>query len=268
MEAEMNLGLGVDTETLRLSAVVPVYNEKENVVPLVEELAGELSRIGAPFEILLVDDGSTDGSGEILDRIAGSTPHVRALHLDRNRGQSAATAAGFEAARGEYIVTLDADRQNDPCDISRLLEWIPQYDMVAGYRRERRDSWLRRASSVVANRVRSRVLGDGIRDTGCSLKLFRRDLTPRMPRFNGLHRFLPLLVQLQGGTVTQIPVNHRARTAGTSKYGVRNRLFRGLFDLIGMVWLKRRYVRYAVGYEMSSPARSSQRQVRAGKEEA
>ncbi len=265
----MNQELGVGAEALRLSAVVPVYNERENVVPLVEELAAELKRIGAPFEILLIDDGSTDGSGEILDRIAGSTPHVRALHLERNRGQSAATAAGFEAARGDYIVTLDADRQNDPGDISRLLEWIPQYDMVAGYRRERRDSWLRRASSVVANRVRGRVLGDGIRDTGCSLKLFRRDLTPRMPRFNGLHRFLPLLVQLQGGTVTQIPVNHRARIAGTSKYGVRNRLFRGLFDLIGMTWLKRRYVKYAVSYEMPSRTRSSpQEQPRAREEKS
>ncbi len=236
--------------SLRLSAVVPVFNERENVVSLVEELSAELRRIGAPSEILLVDDGSTDGSGDLLDRIAASTPGVRALHLDRNRGQSAAIAAGFEAAGGEYIVILDGDRQNDPADISRLLEWIPQFDMVAGYRRERRDSRLRRASSVIANRVRDRVLGDGIRDTGCSLKLFRRDLTARMPRFNGMHRFLPLLVQLQGGVVTQISVNHRPRVAGSSKYGVRNRLFRGLFDLLGMLWLKRRYVNYAVSYEM------------------
>jgi dolichol-phosphate mannosyltransferase len=241
---------GFGGDPLRLSAVIPVFNERDNVVPLVAELAAELDRVGASYEIVLVDDGSTDGTGEIMDRVAQATPRVRALHLDRNRGQSAATAAGFEAAVGEYIVTLDADRQNDPSDIARLLEWIPQFDMVAGYRRSRQDSWVRRVSSGVANGVRRRVLGDGIRDTGCSLKLFRRELTHRMPRFNGMHRFLPLLVQLQGGAVTQVPVNHRPRTAGTSKYGVRNRLFRGIFDLFGVAWLKRRYVRYAVSYQM------------------
>jgi len=134
------------------------------------------------------------------------------------------------------------------------MEWIPKYDMVAGFRRKRRDNRLRRVSSVVANRVRDAVLGDGIRDTGCSLKLFRRELTPRMPRLNGMHRFMPLLIQLQGGTVTQVPVNHRPRVAGTSKYNVKNRLFRGILDLIGMWWLKHRFVNYAVSYEASAAA--------------
>ncbi len=246
---------------LRLSAVVPIYNEKQNIQPLVDELLRELDRVGAPFELLLVDDGSSDGSGEALDRIAVTRPEIRALHLERNRGQSAALGAGFDAARGDYVVTLDGDLQNDPADIARLLEWIPQFDMVAGYRRKRRDSWLRRVSSRIANGARDRVLGDGIRDTGCSLKLFRRDLTGRMPRFNGMHRFLPLLVQLQGGTVTQVPVNHRPRTAGSSKYNVKNRLFRGILDLYGMWWLKRRFVQYAVSYESSVAASRSPRHV-------
>jgi glycosyltransferase involved in cell wall biosynthesis len=242
------------TSGLRLSAVIPVHNEKDNLGPLVEELIRELDRVGTPYEILLVDDGSTDGSGEVMDRLVRGRPQLRCLHLERNRGQSAALGAGFEAAGGDYIVTLDADLQNDPADIARLMEWIPQFDMVAGFRRKRRDNRLRRVSSVVANRVRSAILGDGIRDTGCSLKLFRRDLTPRMPRLNGMHRFMPLLIQLQGGTVTQVPVNHRPRTAGESKYNVKNRLFRGILDLFGMWWVKRRFVNYAVSYEASAAA--------------
>jgi len=262
-------GPGQDAaDTLRLSAVIPVYNERENVVPLVDELESELTRLGIAFEIILVDDGSTDGSGEAMDRLAAERPVVRALHLERNSGQSAATGAGFDAARGTYIVTLDADMQNDPADIARLMEWIPRFDMVAGYRRTRRDNAVRRISSVVANRVRSRVLGDGIRDTGCSLKLFRRDLTPRMLRFNGMHRFLPFLAQLQGATVTQVPVNHRSRQAGDSKYGVGNRLFRGLYDLIAMGWMKRRFVNTPVGYEAPGAPRPASSRARVGEEDS
>lgn len=244
----------------RLSVVVPVFNERENVDPLVNEVIGELDRVGAPYEVLLVDDGSTDGTSERLDAWARDVSRIRVLHLARNRGQSAALCAGWEAARGEYLVTLDADLQNDPADIARLLEWIPRYDMVVGYRHRRRDSWLRRVSGVVANRVRSAVLGDGIRDTGCSLKLFRRDLVRTMPRFSGMHRFLPLLVQLQGGSVTQVPVNHRPRHAGRAKYNVRNRLWRGLVDLGGVWWLKRRNLDYDVVYEAPGPRASRPRE--------
>jgi dolichol-phosphate mannosyltransferase len=244
----------------RLSVVVPVFNEHENVDPLVDEVVEEMDRIGAPYEVVLVDDGSTDGTPERLDDWARKVPQVRVLHLAANRGQSAALCAGWDAARGEYLVTLDADLQNDPADIARLLEWIPRHDMVAGYRHRRRDSRLRRMSGVVANRVRSTVLGDGIRDTGCSLKLFRRDLVRTMPRFHGMHRFLPLLVQLQGGSVVQVPVNHRPRHAGRAKYNVRNRLWRGLLDLAGVWWLKRRNLRYEVVYEAPGPRASRSRE--------
>jgi len=237
----------------RLSVVIPVYNERENVEPLVEELTAELSRIDAAYEVLLVDDGSTDGSREVMDRLVGEAPCLRVLHLDGNHGQSAAFGVGFRAARGEYIVTLDADLQNDPADISRLLEWIPRFDMVAGYRRRRNDAWLRRISSRVANGIRALVLRDGIRDTGCSLKLFRADLAKTMPVFNGMHRFLPALLQMQGGTVTQLAVNHRPRRAGDSKYGVRNRLGRGILDMSGVWWLKRRAVRPRVSWTATSP---------------
>lgn len=242
---------------LRLSAVLPVYNERDALPALTEELVAELDQVGVPYEVLLVDDGSNDGSGHVIDALAARHPRVRALHLDQNHGQSAALSAGFRAARGEYILTLDADGQNDPADISRMMEWIPQADMVAGYRQVRKDSWVRRASSRVANRVRNKILGDGIADTGCSLKLFRRDLTASIPPLNGMHRFLPVFVQLQGGQVRQLPVNHRPRSAGTSKYGLNDRLRRGMLDLAGMWWFRRRYLRYRVSTETAAVARPS-----------
>jgi glycosyltransferase involved in cell wall biosynthesis len=243
---------------LFLSAVVPFYNERDNLEPLVAELDKELARIGRPYEILLVDDGSTDGSREAADALVDVRPRLSVLHLDRNSGQSAALAAGFAAARGEYLLTLDADLQNDPADIVRMLEWIPQYGMVTGIRSRRRDSWVRRAQSRIANGVRSRILGDGIVDTGCSLKVFRRDLAAGLPRFQGMHRFLPLLVQIQGASVKQIPVGHRERTRGASKYAIGNRLFRGIVDLAGVFWFKRRFARHHVAYTTSTATRDPQ----------
>jgi glycosyltransferase involved in cell wall biosynthesis len=237
----------------RLSAVVPVYNERGNLDMLIEELMREFRRLGSSFEIILVDDGSQDGSADILDRAASDRPELHVLHLERNAGQAAALAAGFGAARGEYLVTLDGDLQNDPADIARLLEWVPQYDMVVGIRSRRQDTPLRRLSSRVANRVRSAVLGDGIVDTGCSLKVFRRELALALPHFKGMHRFLPALAMLEGATVKQIPVRHRSRRAGTTKYNIRNRLGRGLADLAGVFWLQRRWARYRVSYEAPKP---------------
>ena len=241
----------------RLSAVVPLYNERDNLDALIEELLREFHRLGSSFEILLVDDGSQDGSREALDRAASQHAELRVLHLERNSGQAAALSAGFGAARGEYVVTLDGDLQNDPADIARLLEWVPQYDMVVGIRSRRQDSALRRLSSRVANRVRSAVLGDGIVDTGCSLKVFRRELAVSFPRFKGMHRFMPALAMLEGATVKQISVHHRPRRSGTTKYNVRNRLGRGLADLAGVFWLKHRWARYRVSYEApkASPSR-------------
>jgi len=242
----------------RLSAVVPLYNERDNLESLIQELLQEFHRLGSSFEILLVDDGSQDGSAEILDRAAAEHLEIRVLHLERNSGQAAALSAGFGAARGEYVVTLDGDLQNDPADIARLLEWVPQYDMVVGIRSRRQDTALRKLSSRVANRVRSAVLGDGIVDTGCSLKVFRRELALSFPRFKGMHRFMPALGMVEGAKVKQISVHHRPRHAGTTKYNVRNRLGRGLADLAGVFWLKHRWARYRVSYEApkASPSRS------------
>jgi len=241
----------------RLSAVVPVYNERDNLDALISELLREFHRLGSSFEILLVDDGSQDGSAEALDKAATQHHELRVLHLQQNAGQSAALSAGFNAARGEYIITLDGDLQNDPADIPRLLEWVPQFDMVVGIRARRRDSTVRRLSSRIANRFRSAVLGDGIIDTGCSLKVFRREFALAFPRFKGMHRFMPALAMLEGATVKQIPVHHRPRQAGTTKYNVTNRLGRGLADLAGVFWLSRRWGRYRVSYEApkTSPMR-------------
>jgi len=233
----------------RLSAVVPLYNERDNVDALIEELLREFHRLGSSFEILIVDDGSQDGSSEHLDRAASEHPELRVLHFERNAGQAAALSAGFGAARGEYVVTLDGDLQNDPADIARLLEWVPQFDMVVGIRSRRQDTALRKLSSRVANKVRSAVLGDGIVDTGCSLKVFRRELGLAFPHFKGMHRFMPALAMLEGAKVKQISVHHRPRRAGTTKYNVRNRLGRGLADLAGVFWLSRRWAGYRISYE-------------------
>jgi glycosyltransferase involved in cell wall biosynthesis len=250
-----------------LSAVVPFFNERDNLEPLVGELSHELERIGRGYEIVLVDDGSTDGSRDIADGLTGAEPQLRVLHLDRNYGQSSAFLAGFAASQGEFIVTLDADLQNDPADIVRLLEWVPRYDVVVGMRRRRRDNWVRRASSRVANGIRGRVLGDKIRDTGCSLKVFRRDLVESLPRFQGVHRFLPLLMQVQGARVKQVVVGHRARVWGDSKYNIRNRLLRGIIDMAGVLWYKRRYAHYRTAYEASGAKRDMDRNVRSGAQE-
>jgi glycosyltransferase involved in cell wall biosynthesis len=238
----------------RLSVVVPVFDERENLAPLVAELRRELAGLGIGFEIVAVDDGSRDGGREVLAKLAGEVPELRVLGFDRNRGKSAALAAGFDAARGDAIVTIDADLQNDPADIARMLEALPGCDLVAGVRRQRNDTWLRRLSSRVANGVRGRVLGDGVRDTGCALKLFRREQAARFARFEGMHRFLPALVQIQGGRVVEVPVNDRPRHWGRAKYGVGNRLFRGLLDMAGVWWLRRRALRFVVESEIDAQA--------------
>ena len=229
-----------------VSLVVPVYNERENLVPLVDEIAAALGPARISYEVLLVDDGSGDGSAEAIADLARARTEIRGLHFRANRGQTAAFDAGFKAARGRVVVTLDADLQNDPSDIPALLGALEGHDAVVGYRRVRRDSWLRRMSSKVANAVRNRLSGDDIVDTGCSLKAFRRECLSDVKLFTGMHRFLPTLLRIEGYRVTQIPVNHRERRAGRSKYGVWNRVFRSSADLLAVRWMKKRRLGYEV----------------------
>jgi glycosyltransferase involved in cell wall biosynthesis len=230
-----------------LSVVAPVYNEIENLDALVREITAALEPEGLSFEIVLVDDGSSDGSSEKIAELAhASGSVVRGLHFRENRGQTAAFDAGFKAARGRWVVTLDADLQNDPRDIPKLLEQLNEFDAAVGYRQTREDNWLRRISSRIANSIRNRLSGDDIIDTGCPLKAFRRESLADLKLYTGLHRFLPTLLRMEGYTVTQLPVSHRPRTAGKSKYGVSNRALRAFIDLLAVRWMKKRILGYEV----------------------
>ena len=230
-------------EAPHISAVVPAYNEAESLPGLIDELARVLVATGLSYEIVLVDDGSTDGSGEWIANAARSRPHVRAVLLERNSGQSAALGAGLRHSRGHVLVTLDADGQNDPADIPRLLDALRDADVASGVRTRRADTWIRRVSSKIANAVRRMALGDTITDIGCSLKAYRREAVEGVPFFVGAHRFLPALCQFRGARVVEISVQHRPRIKVVSKYGVGNRLFRGIRDLFGVRWLNARMPR-------------------------
>ena len=230
-----------------LSVVVPVHNERENIEPLVGEIVAALSGV-VPFEIVYVDDGSTDGSSEVLRRMQAEVPALRVVRHESSAGQSTAIRSGVQAARGRWVATLDGDGQNDPADIPVLLTQacslaVQRGDdrlLVAGWRTTRRDSAFTRWQSRVANAVRSRVLGDATPDTGCGLKVYPRATFLALPYFDHMHRFMPALVRREGGAVLSVPVNHRPRTRGQSHYGMMNRLFTGLLDMVGVMWLTRR----------------------------
>ncbi|HYU30686.1 MAG TPA: glycosyltransferase family 2 protein [Thermoanaerobaculia bacterium] len=233
-----------------VSLVIPVYNEEENLPVLHGEIVQALSGVGRPYEVIYVDDGSTDRSPAILAGLARQDPHVRILRQKRNSGQSAALDAGFRFARGEVVVTLDADLQNDPADIPRLLERIGDYDVVSGIRARRRDSWVRRISSRIANGIRNRVTHESVTDVGCTLRAARTEYLRRIPVFNGMHRFLPTLLRMEGARVTEVPVNHRPRLHGEPKYNIRNRIWRALLDLFGVRWLQTRWVDRRISEEI------------------
>ncbi len=230
---------------LDLSVVIPVCNEQDNVEPLAREIHAALAGRHA-FETIFVDDGSTDGTARaVLTARAAGMPEVRLIRHSKRSGQSAAVATGVREARAPWVATLDGDGQNDPADIPRLFDAVrqsnsPRLRLVMGNRTTRRDTWLRRLSSRVANGVRGGMLKDGTPDTGCGIKVFDRGVFMDMPRFNHMHRFMPALFQREGFEVISVPVNHRERTRGTSKYGLHNRLWVGIVDLFGVMWLIRR----------------------------
>ena len=227
-----------------LSVVIPVCNEVDNVGPLAGEVRDALEPL-VPFELIFVDDGSTDATASAVLSARARVPQIRLLRHSRRSGQSAAVCTGVRAARGTWIATLDGDGQNDPADIPELLEVRSAearsaLKLIMGNRKTRRDTWIRRVSSRVANGVRSRMLNDGTPDTGCGIKLFEREMFLELPHFDHMHRFLPALFQRAGAEVISVPVRHRSRTRGKSKYGLHNRLWVGIVDLFGVRWLIRR----------------------------
>ena len=221
-----------------LSVIVPVYNEAENVAQLLSELVAALQ--GYSHEIVFVDDGSKDGTA---DRIAGNAS-VRVLRFERNTGQSAAIYAGLQAAHGNILILIDGDLQNDPNDIPRLVAEIGKgADLVCGFRAKRQDSWFKRAQSRIANTIRSRFTRDGVRDTGCTLKAMRSECREALIPFHGMHRFIPALVKGMGYKLVEIPVNHRPRQHGQSKYRFGNRALRATIDMFGVRWFLSRQIR-------------------------
>jgi dolichol-phosphate mannosyltransferase len=229
-----------------LSLVIPCYNEEENIAALLSRVGGALAGIGKPFEVIVVDDGSTDRSPHLLDDAMRQYPWLRILRLSKNSGQSAAFEAGFAAARGQVIATIDADLQNDPEEIPRLLPMLAECDMVTGWRKDRADSFFRRRQTAIANKIRNWLSDETVQDSASSLKLYKAHTVKGLKLFNGAHRFMPTLVKMRGYTVIEVPVKHSPRHAGTAKYGLRNRALRAFIDLLGVRWMKKRYLRYDV----------------------
>lgn len=229
-----------------LSLVIPAYNEQEVIPKLLERVEASLAQVGRPFEVVIVDDGSSDSTPQLLADGMKRLPWLRVLRMAKNAGQSAAFQAGFKAACGQVICTIDADLQNDPEEIPRLVKLLETegYDMINGWRKDRHDTPFRRWQSRMANRIRNRLSGETINDSACSLKVYKRHCVDGIFMFNGAHRFMPTLVKMRGYTVLEVPVKHSQRYAGVAKYGFRNRAWRAFKDLLGVRWLKSRFLRY------------------------
>lgn len=246
-----------------LSVVIPVYNEAENIPPLTERLNSALHDWQGPVEILFVDDGSNDGTLALLKQAQEKDPRIRIARFRHNLGQTAAMAAGFRLARGEAVVTLDGDLQNDPAEIPRLVAMLEEWDVVCGIRARRQDSGWKRFSSRVANGFRNWVTDDEIVDTGCTLKAYRRQCLARLELYQGMHRFLPTLLKMRGYRVTQVPVSHHPRVAGKTKYGTWGRLKKGLADVWAVRWMKKNWIEYDAQLEVLEPSDAARSPVRA-----
>jgi glycosyltransferase involved in cell wall biosynthesis len=235
-----------------LSVVIPVYNEEENLPVLWPELRSVLEPLALTFEVVFVDDGSKDRSAEIIRGFREEDPRVRLVRLKVNAGETAATDAGFKAARGRWVVTMDADLQNDPHDIPPLLSHLDRWDAVTGWRVNRGDgdSLVRRLSSRIANRVRNAISDETIQDSGCTFRAFRRECLRGLVLYRGFHRFIPTLLRMRGYRVIEVPVNHRPRRFGESKYGIMNRVFVAAADLLVVRWMKTRLLHYEVAEDL------------------
>jgi dolichol-phosphate mannosyltransferase len=241
--------------TPELSVVIPCHNEAENLRPLLAALHTAIDPLGLDYEVVITDDCSSDNSWRVLEELGASDPRLRAQRFKFNCGESAASWAGMQIARGRYIATLDADLQNDPKDLPEMLKALRDFDCVCGTRVESRgkgDSSIRIASSRIANWVRNKLSGENITDAGCTYRVFKRECIARIKFFNGAHRFLPTLIKLDGYTVTEVPVSNNPRRAGQSHYGVWNRLFKSSRDLLAVRWMKSRKLRYEIAESLNN----------------
>lgn len=224
------------------SIVIPAHNEAENISQLVHDVCSTMASVGGTWELIIVDDCSSDNTWEVLESLHKEVPQLRSIRLRRQSGQTAALSTGFKVSKGDILITLDGDGQNDPKDIPRLLEALVGSDCVCGYRGLRRDSWTKRMTSRIANSVRRFLLDDKVRDTGCSLKAFRAECVENIKFFRGMHRFLPALIAMEGFHVIEMSVRHHPRKKGKSHYSFLNRGFSTISDLLAVWWMKRRIV--------------------------
>lgn len=234
------------SKKVEISAVIPVFNEEENLPVLIPKVMEVLNQLSKVYEVICVDDGSSDNSRKILREMAIQYPTLRVLGLKENRGLSTALLAGMREARGDILITLDSDLQNGPADIPRLLQCLDQYDMATGWRQKRDDPWLKRIASKIGNGVRNRLSGEAIHDSACTLRVFKRECIQDIPVFNGMHRFLSTLVKREGFRIVEVPVSHHPRRFGKSKYNIRNRMIRSFTDLLAVRWMKDRRIRYEI----------------------
>jgi glycosyltransferase involved in cell wall biosynthesis len=229
-----------------ISVVVPVYNEEKNLPLLIPQLVEILQPLGKSYEMIFVDDGSTDKSRKIVKEMASQYPGIRMVGFKRNCGETAAGAAGLKEARGEIVITIDADLQNDPKDIPTMLDYLKEYDMVTGWRQKRDDPWIKRVTSKIANKIRNGLSGEVIQDSGCTFRAYKRECLKNLKLYKGMHRFMPTLVKLEGYRVVEIPIAHHPRKFGVSKYTTWNRMWRAFVDLLAVRWMKSRHISYEI----------------------
>lgn len=232
------------------SVVIPIKNEEENIAALIEEVEPVMNSLGKAWELIVIEDGSTDNSLAVLKELTKKYPFLRVLVFEKNAGQSSAFDAGFKAAQGEFVITLDGDRQNDPQDIPALIALTDQADLVCGIRMNRKDPLSKKFISKISNYVRSRVCKDGVQDTGCSLKVYRRKCLSQIKMYNGMHRFLPALFSIEGFRIKEVPVNHRDRTKGKSNYHFFNRSLSPFMDMFFVSWMRKRHLNYKIKAEL------------------
>jgi glycosyltransferase involved in cell wall biosynthesis len=235
-----------ENHPIDISVVVPVYNEEENLPVLIPQIAEVLGPLGKTYEMIFVDDGSQDHSRGLLKEMALQFPQIRVLGFKKNCGETAAGAAGIKEARGGIVITIDADLQNDPKDIPRMLDYLKEYDMVTGWRQKREDSWVKRITSRIANRIRNSLSGEEIQDSGCTFRAYKRECLQEIKLYKGMHRFIPTLVKMEGYRVIEIPIAHHPRKFGVSKYTTWNRMWRAFVDLLAVKWMKSRHIQYEI----------------------